>query len=88
MSCRRKRVCFPVTDRYFVYLAPVGVVSVTLYRRHVGDSEFITYWKGRVTGVQLSGAEATLKYVTDCGISAIELSGGHRSDDPAGSRCS
>jgi len=45
----------------FLAAPPEGVVSVTLYRRHVGDAEFITYWKGRITGARLSGAEATLK---------------------------
>lgn len=45
----------------FLAASPDGVVSVTLYRRHVGDAEFITYWKGRITGARLSGAEATLK---------------------------
>ncbi|BCO30117.1 hypothetical protein TspCOW1_02200 [Thiohalobacter sp. COW1] len=45
----------------FIAAPPEGVVSLTLYRRHAGDPEFITYWKGRVAGSRLSGAEATLK---------------------------
>jgi uncharacterized phage protein (TIGR02218 family) len=45
----------------FLAAPPEGVVSVTIYRRHADDSEFITYWKGRVSGSRLSGSEATLK---------------------------
>jgi uncharacterized phage protein (TIGR02218 family) len=49
----------------FIVAPPEGVVSLTVYRRHVGPgseaSEFVTYWKGRVMVARLSGAEATLK---------------------------
>ncbi|WKB50771.1 DUF2163 domain-containing protein [Eleftheria terrae] len=49
----------------FVAAPPEGVVSLTLYRRHLGQggeaSEFVTYWKGRLTVARLAGAEATLK---------------------------
>ncbi len=40
-----------------------GVVSVTIFRTHVSDvdEEFITYWKGRITGGYLSGSEVTFK---------------------------
>lgn len=47
--------------RLFIAAPPEGVVSITLYRRHVGDSEFITYWKGRVTGSRLSGSTMALQ---------------------------
>ena len=45
----------------FLAAPPEGVVSITLYRHHAGDNEFITYWKGRVASSRLSGSEATLK---------------------------
>ncbi|MES9843238.1 MAG: phage BR0599 family protein [Candidatus Sedimenticola sp. 6PFRAG5] len=45
----------------FLAAPPEGVVSVTIYRRHADDAEFITYWKGRVSGSRLTGSEATLK---------------------------
>ena len=45
----------------FLASPPEGIVSVTLYRRHVDNTEFITYWKGRVSGSRLSGSEATLQ---------------------------
>ena len=37
-----------------------GVLVVTIYRRHHGDSEFSVLWKGRVTGCKWSGSVATL----------------------------
>lgn len=45
----------------FVASPPEGVVSVTLYRFHAGDSETIVLWKGRVGGARLSGSELMLK---------------------------
>ena len=45
----------------FVASPPEGVVSVTIYRFHVGDAETIVLWKGRVGGARLSGSELALK---------------------------
>ena len=32
----------------FAAARPNGVVSLTVFRNHLGDSEYITWWKGRV----------------------------------------
>jgi uncharacterized phage protein (TIGR02218 family) len=45
----------------FLAAPPEGIVSVTLYRRHRADPEFITYWKGRVSAARFSGATVQLK---------------------------
>ncbi|MCE5420249.1 MAG: phage BR0599 family protein [Acidithiobacillus sp.] len=50
----------PLADLYLAS-PPEGVVSVTIYRFHVGDAETIVWWKGRVGGISFSGAELLLK---------------------------
>jgi len=45
----------------FLAAPPEGIVSVTIYRRHRADPEFITYWKGRVSAARFSGATVELK---------------------------
>jgi uncharacterized phage protein (TIGR02218 family) len=45
----------------FLAAPPEGIVSVTIYRRHRADPEFITYWKGRVSAARFSGATLQLK---------------------------
>ena len=35
----------------FAAARPNGVVSLTVFRNHLGDDEFITWWKGRVASV-------------------------------------
>lgn len=45
----------------FIAAPPEGIVSVTIYRKHLGDTEFITYWKGRVTAARFSGSVVQLK---------------------------
>jgi uncharacterized phage protein (TIGR02218 family) len=40
---------------------PAAVVTLTLFRTHVGDSEFITYWRGRVVSASFKGAVCELK---------------------------
>jgi len=37
-----------------------GLLVVTIYRHHHGDSEYSVLWKGRVTGCKWSGSTATL----------------------------
>ncbi|WP_338618313.1 DUF2163 domain-containing protein [Pigmentiphaga sp. CHJ604] len=37
--------------RPFVVSPPDGVLSLTVFRRHVGSEEFIAWWKGRVVAV-------------------------------------
>jgi uncharacterized phage protein (TIGR02218 family) len=44
----------------FVSGPPEGVVSVTIYRFHSGDSETIALWKGRVANAKFSASECTL----------------------------
>lgn len=56
LNCARD---FPVAA-LFLPGAPDGVVSLTIYRRHAADPEFITYWKGRVVSASFSGAEVEL----------------------------
>jgi len=41
----------------------VGVVQLTIYRLHRGDSDAVVWWKGRVDGVRFSGSEATIDCV-------------------------
>lgn len=38
----------------------VGVVVLTIYRRHRSDAEMTLWWKGRVDGVRFAGSEATI----------------------------
>jgi hypothetical protein len=45
----------------FLAAPPEGVISVTIYRRHRADPEFITYRKGRVSAARCSGATVQLK---------------------------
>lgn len=55
---------FPLDDAFasqFLGYAPDLVTSVTLLRGHVGDGEFIVYWKGRVASSKASGAQIRLE---------------------------
>lgn len=45
----------------FAASRPNGVVSLTLFRNHYGDSEYITAWKGRVASVVFAGSGATIR---------------------------
>jgi uncharacterized phage protein (TIGR02218 family) len=47
----------------FIASPPEGVVSVTIYRYHVTDTdnEVVVLWKGRVGGARLSGSELMLR---------------------------
>lgn len=50
---------FPRNDefaRQFLGYAPDLVTSVTIYRGHLGDGEFVVYWRGRVSGSKATGA--------------------------------
>lgn len=44
-------------------LGTVGedVTTLTIYRGHVGDGEFIAYWKGRLVGAEASGNTVVLE---------------------------
>lgn len=56
-------VRFPKSDSFaqqFITFAPNEVVSLTIFRGHFGDPEFVTYWKGRVLGGSISGQEISL----------------------------
>jgi uncharacterized phage protein (TIGR02218 family) len=44
----------------FLGFAPDEITSVTIYRGHAVDLNFITYWKGRVIGAEVSGNEVTI----------------------------
>lgn len=44
----------------FLGFAPDEVTTVTIYRGHAGDGEFIAYWKGRVIGASISGNAITV----------------------------
>ena len=39
----------------FAAARPNGVGSLTVFRNHLGDSEYITWWKGRVASVGFAG---------------------------------
>ena len=45
----------------FAAARPNGVVSLTVFRNHLGDDEFITWWKGRVASVVWSGSLAKIR---------------------------
>jgi uncharacterized phage protein (TIGR02218 family) len=45
----------------FIATPPDGVVSLTLFRRHAGDTETIVLWKGRILTVKLAGSESVLR---------------------------
>lgn len=38
----------------------IGVVQLTIYRRHRSDAEVTTWWRGRVVGVRFAGGETTI----------------------------
>lgn len=46
--------------RLFAAATPDGVMSLTVFRRHRGDSEVAIYWKGRVAAVNFKDGKATL----------------------------
>lgn len=55
---------FPLDDPFasqFLGYAPDLVTSVTLLRGHIGDGEFVTYWKGRVASSKATGAQVRLE---------------------------
>ena len=57
------RVTFPRENEFaneFLNYAPEQVTTLTIYRGHAGDSEFISYWKGRIIGAEISGNEITI----------------------------
>lgn len=45
----------------FIAAPPDGVVQLTIYRGHNGDSEVATYWTGRVASVGFSGSQSKIK---------------------------
>ncbi len=45
----------------FAAARPNGVVSLTVFRNHFGDSEYITWWKGRVASVVFAGSTAKIR---------------------------
>lgn len=45
----------------FLGYSPDQITSVTLYRGHIGDGEFVVYWKGRVSSFRASGDELSLE---------------------------
>lgn len=52
------KITLPREDSFssqFLGFAPDEVTTLTIYRGHVGDNDFITYWKGRVIGASVSG---------------------------------
>lgn len=40
---------------------PTQRVNLTIFRNHVGDAEFITYWRGRVVSATIRNERCTLK---------------------------
>ena len=38
----------------------VGVVLLTIYRKHRSDAEVVTWWNGRVDGIRFQGSEAII----------------------------
>jgi uncharacterized phage protein (TIGR02218 family) len=38
----------------------IGVIALTVYRRHRSDAEVQQWWKGRVQGVRFTGSEAVI----------------------------
>lgn len=45
----------------FAAARPNGVMSLTMFRNHLGDAEYITWWKGRVASVVFSGSTAKIR---------------------------
>lgn len=41
--------------------SPDGVTTLTVYRFHYGDSEYIVYWKGRVLTAKATGNEISIE---------------------------
>lgn len=39
---------------------PLGFVSVTVFRAHLGDDDYITHWRGRVLACNWKGTECTI----------------------------
>jgi uncharacterized phage protein (TIGR02218 family) len=39
---------------------PIGFVSLTVFRAHLGDDEYITHWRGRVMSSSWRGSECTI----------------------------
>jgi len=57
------KIILPRSDIFalsFITYAPEEVATLTVYRGHVNDGEYIAYWKGRVLGGEISGNEITL----------------------------
>lgn len=40
---------------------PDGHVTLALYRSHIGETEWITHWRGRVVSASFSGHECTIR---------------------------
>lgn len=56
LSKNSLNVELPLGDSFtdlFVGWSPEEIVSFTLYRGHIGETEYLVYWKGRVTGHKL-----------------------------------
>jgi uncharacterized phage protein (TIGR02218 family) len=54
---------FPITNNFalqFIKYAQENVTTLTIFRKHVGDSEYKTYWKGRVVGAEASNNSIVL----------------------------
>lgn len=49
-----------VFAQQFLGPTPEQVTSVKIHRGHVGDGEFVVYWRGRVVSGKSSGAEISL----------------------------
>lgn len=47
--------------RPFIVTPPDGGLSLTVFRRHAGDGDFITWWKGRVVSVVFSAGTVQLR---------------------------
>lgn len=45
----------------FAAARPNGVVSLTVFRNHLDDAEYITWWKGRVASVMFAGSSAKIR---------------------------
>jgi uncharacterized phage protein (TIGR02218 family) len=57
------KLTFPRDNEFaaqYITFAPDDVTTVNIYRGHAGDNNFITYWKGRIIGVEISGNEVTI----------------------------
>lgn len=58
------KVTFPTSDgefqSQFIGWSPDKAFTFTLFRAHVGEADVVTYWKGRVSSVQLAEDEITL----------------------------